>query len=713
MNTYENLLDVCEENNLKLLSKEKDITNIASYIKFKCKNCKIIKEDGSRTSYKEICKASSLLYDRKNKCPNCKKYNNILDFEEKTGLVVISPINNIKYDELLFECQNGHTFKKNFYAMKKRLNSKIKKNYNNDNNNDNSNTIYICCNECNGVSTLRNKTHIYRDLVRYCQLNNFTLQTELKEFGGRKSRIWVKCNSCGESDDPLYESFTTQRKDLCQICKNGRFKERPRKRENIYKELEKEIKKNNIIILTENHENISTNDYITYKCSNGHIFKRKYTNFRKSNFECKECAKNNCFKYKKILANSNLHSNIFENWNEQFPKSIDYILKKLSEHKIRDLRRNRDNDITYEWVLNQYVKQNGKCIYTNKELDLTGENKLYALSIDRKDNSKGHIEDNCVLIIRPINYLKYDRNHDDFLIWLYQLWHNDNEQNNKPTKKIIIDKYKNIKYNTNVIYKLILKQKNKCQITGVPLCWESNCWNSGCINKINLDKDRTQENLQILLKYIGYMKKDLFTNRECHIIMNNILKPIYENYEYNANQEQNLSHEEKNDNQFEKNRRNLYLKSNIKYKYKKKDVNSVLDINEWLKQKEVPIKCISDLNINISKELKFIDIENEEYKKLEKWRKIRKYKCFNKRHRIDMFIRMLNKYVEDKFNGKIRSNLENKFVGDKSDMDKKIRFKCKNNHKIRFTIKAIGFECPWYSNDGRIIEWCNRCCDSN
>ncbi len=91
------------------------------------------------------------------------------------------------------------------------------------------------------------------------------------------------------------------------------------------------------------------------------------------------------------------------------------------EVKIKHLLRNAeqrakekgfDFNLTFDFVLKMFEKQEGLCFYTGTPLELKGENRL---SIDRKNPSKGYTEDNINLVCLRVNYMKRDIQHDAFI----------------------------------------------------------------------------------------------------------------------------------------------------------------------------------------------------------------------------------------------------------------------------------------------------------
>ena len=73
-----------------------------------------------------------------------------------------------------------------------------------------------------------------------------------------------------------------------------------------------------------------------------------------------------------------------------------------------------EHTLTYDDLLNQYNKQNGKCYYTGRVMDLR-INSINSLSIDRIDSGKNYSKDNIVLCCSIVNFMKKKSNIQDFI----------------------------------------------------------------------------------------------------------------------------------------------------------------------------------------------------------------------------------------------------------------------------------------------------------
>jgi hypothetical protein len=69
-------------------------------------------------------------------------------------------------------------------------------------------------------------------------------------------------------------------------------------------------------------------------------------------------------------------------------------------------KRNIEFNVTKEYLWEKYQTQNGKCYYTDLDIDLNTRNYKKTASIDRIDSSKGYIEGNVVWVHKNINIMK-------------------------------------------------------------------------------------------------------------------------------------------------------------------------------------------------------------------------------------------------------------------------------------------------------------------
>lgn len=192
-----------------------------------------------------------------------------------------------------------------------------------------------------------------------------------------------------------------------------------------------------------------TRSYISYYCDKGHICNTQARNILYGNSGCKTCQYNN----RRTLINVDLKDTDFKVCNicgEKKNRSLYGVIKK-NEDGLRStcklcrrkktildsldikIKRNEKSlkyfrekpfrvllsrcksnhrkkgmigfNLTEDFLHNLYIKQNGKCYWSdiNMPLDNIGLGELNSISIDRLDSSKGYLQDNVVLSCKFYN----------------------------------------------------------------------------------------------------------------------------------------------------------------------------------------------------------------------------------------------------------------------------------------------------------------------
>ena len=103
-----------------------------------------------------------------------------------------------------------------------------------------------------------------------------------------------------------------------------------------------------------------------------------------------------------------------------------FVAKKLSNVRSRAFKQKDANkkkvDITIDFLVDLYHKQNGQCAITKHKM--TKEfNCLYGMSVDRIDSSKGYLKDNVQLVCQAINFAKNSFTNEQIL----KFWNERNE----------------------------------------------------------------------------------------------------------------------------------------------------------------------------------------------------------------------------------------------------------------------------------------------
>jgi hypothetical protein len=89
----------------------------------------------------------------------------------------------------------------------------------------------------------------------------------------------------------------------------------------------------------------------------------------------------------------------------------------LREHLTRVKKRNKYHNITLEDLLEQWLLQDGTCIYSGVKLKhpKNGDSIMTTASLDRIDSNKGYIKGNIQFISIACNYAKSNMTHEDML----------------------------------------------------------------------------------------------------------------------------------------------------------------------------------------------------------------------------------------------------------------------------------------------------------
>lgn len=89
---------------------------------------------------------------------------------------------------------------------------------------------------------------------------------------------------------------------------------------------------------------------------------------------------------------------------------------KFSHIKYGAIKRDIEFSITIEYAWDLFERQNGKCFYTNQDLEIKTRNSGgMTASLDRIDSSKGYVEGNVIWVHKDINIMKNVFSHEYFL----------------------------------------------------------------------------------------------------------------------------------------------------------------------------------------------------------------------------------------------------------------------------------------------------------
>lgn len=397
---------------------------------------------------------------------------------------------------LNFTCKEDHTFKDKWSSVKKR--SKIPKNI---------------CMECSGHQRVPTYEESYEKFRNELEKYDMKMITNLDNFKGMKHISEIQCAE-GHNDNITFDQFQQRReKNKCSICKTGIQK--------LYGE--SQIFHRKVFDYIEEHklELISAipriqSDPIEYKCPKGHINIKAFKKLPM--IPCTECS---------------------------LDTRCPFIRKKIISCYHIDTRKKRECDITVEWAEEQLLKQGGLCYYSGIKLNRLIKSP-FALSIDRLDNSLGHLKSNCVVTTSMVNYGKNSKNHNQFIEWLklvkYHMSNEDGfdelilEDDYDEYKKILSRKFKDINkkkrekvkrlITKDDLIKFIIENDSRCCITGIRLTWASSKdWNYGSLDRIDNDGNYTSDNIQLMLFPLNMMKHE-FTIKDLRTTFNDLIKNL-------------------------------------------------------------------------------------------------------------------------------------------------------------------------------------------
>ena len=124
-----------------------------------------------------------------------------------------------------------------------------------------------------------------------------------------------------------------------------------------------------------------------------------------------------CYECHKIRQAANARAATIERNKDKEPSlhaTHPMLYNRLKNAQSRSTKKGMDFDLTFDWMLEQYKRQDGKCIYS-KVVMSTVESGPRSVSLDRVDSTKGYTRDNCQLITAFVNRCKYNYPEVEFL----------------------------------------------------------------------------------------------------------------------------------------------------------------------------------------------------------------------------------------------------------------------------------------------------------
>lgn len=96
-------------------------------------------------------------------------------------------------------------------------------------------------------------------------------------------------------------------------------------------------------------------------------------------------------------------------------KYKDIPISWFDEKKRRSTKRDKEWDITIDYIWKIYVRQGKVCALSGLPLDFDKDSDQGMVSIDRIDNNKGYVKRNVQLLHQKVNFMKYVYTQKEFI----------------------------------------------------------------------------------------------------------------------------------------------------------------------------------------------------------------------------------------------------------------------------------------------------------
>jgi hypothetical protein len=355
------------------------------------------------------------------------------------------------------------------------------------------------CKQCNckEPNTLDNA---YRLLTEHCDANKFTLRLTREEYTGGKQQITTVCPHGHENRCQAVQFRQRSQKRMCDTChKLGSMTNDDL--EAFHRRIVEFCKRNDLELLT---TKITTkHDLYQWRCADGHLNEGKMN--RLPTVVCAECGTRRV-RNKQVRHDCGQHP-----YNKHLADCITRAKKLDDTHS-------RPFNITYIYIYDLWLKQDGVCHYTGERMVLE-PGCWNSGSIDRLDNNRGHVEGNCVLTLDPVNKCKADMNHDQFIDWLDQvdacadvsteLSRRDlsgvRDRCKVARRDDVLDGREHDLPSEQAIA-LVRRYKNRCALSGIPLSWDLEKPNYASWDRLDNSKGHTLSNVQPVLAPLNKLK---------------------------------------------------------------------------------------------------------------------------------------------------------------------------------------------------------------
>jgi hypothetical protein len=213
-----------------------------------------------------------------------------------------------------------------------------------------------------------------------------------------------------------------------------------------------------------------------------------------------------CRNKQSLETKQRINQNYCKTWNG-------WISRHTYASLIEDRNKNRDGNITVDYIAKLSELQKYKCCVTN--VDLTHDKSLWSLSIDRIDNNFGHIIGNIQLTCMGVNLAKNRHINGDVKYFIECIKNNNLFVPNKLSRDYVSTLIRNAKnrdnsfdndINTDWIFDLLDKQGGRCALTNIRLAGHKHPCLSLSIDRINSKLWYIKSNIQLVVKAINRAK---------------------------------------------------------------------------------------------------------------------------------------------------------------------------------------------------------------
>jgi hypothetical protein len=98
--------------------------------------------------------------------------------------------------------------------------------------------------------------------------------------------------------------------------------------------------------------------------------------------------------------------------------TLRFAKAKIALYKTRSKSKNYKFDLTADYLIELWQKQQGKCFYTQKDLVITDKFDFWTATLDRLNPSEGYTQGNVAWTIHGVNCFKQELTLEQFLTFI-------------------------------------------------------------------------------------------------------------------------------------------------------------------------------------------------------------------------------------------------------------------------------------------------------